>query len=203
MTALVVALSVAALLALLIEVYLRRQRREADERQEWLWEETQAKIRENIESPARVANLIDVRDRLGAQEAYLDMICRSVAAALKSNRAVVTLVDGERQQWIASHFVDEEEAKQPRNDDVPYDRSYCMFVVASDHTFVVENAAKDDRVATHPCTTVLGMRAYLGTPVHSKEGFPVGSLCVFDVVPRKWTRRDIVTLESFAALVSL
>lgn len=203
MTVWIVAGATALLLYLGVEGYLRYKRITANTRQATLWAETQERLQEAIHDPDRLASLEQVHARLGAQKSYLDMICRSTAASLRSKRAVVTLVDGERQKWIASHFVDPEEDDKPNADGVSYDESYCQYVIASDSTFIVDDAKNDDRVEDHPCFTVLGMRAYLGTPVYSREGFPVGSLCVFDTRPRKWTNRDIVTLESFASLVSL
>lgn len=200
---LTVALVVATVVTIVvIEVHLSISRRNAERRQTYLWTQTLDRIRENISSPERMASIDEVRKRLGAQQAYLDMICRSTAAALKSPRSVITLIDAESQTFIAHHAVDEAEGDL-HDGAVPLQSSYCQFTVASDKTLVINNAKRDVLVKDNPCTTVLGMRAYLGTPVYSIEGFPVGSLCVFDFTPRRWSDRDVAVIEALAALVSL
>lgn len=186
-----------------MEVFLLIQRQRADRRQAYMWTETHDRIREQVTNPERMASLEEVRSRLSAQQGFLDMICKSTAVALKSPRSVITLIDAETQTFIAHHAVNEEEGALYDDMELPMSSSYCQFTVAADRTLVIQNARRDSLVKDNPCTTQLGMRAYLGTPVCSKEGFPVGSLCVFDFTPRRWTKRDIAVIESFAALVSL
>lgn len=203
MDTLLIVVGVGVLLGLVvIEALLRKRRRDAARQQEYLWTQTQQTIRQRLTDPHRVASIGLVRERQVAQQAFLDMICRSTAVALKSPRSVITLIDAESQTFIAHHAVDDRE-EPIYSLDLPLHSTYCQFTVAADKTLVINNAKMDPLVKDNPCTTELGMRAYLGSPVHSKEGFPVGSLCVFDFTPRKWDRRDIATIESFAALVSL
>lgn len=196
---------VGILLVLTLELTLRKQRQRASRRQQYFWDETQTKIRERLTDPRREASLTFVRERQEGQQAFLDMICRSTAVALKSPRSVITLIDAESQTFIAHHVFEPDDRALPYFEErhVPLQSSYCQFTVAADHTLVINNAKRDPLVANNPCTVELGMRAYLGTPVYSKEGFPVGSLCVFDFETRRWSQRDIATIESFAALVSL
>lgn len=188
-----------------MEVFLQYRRRKAQRLQNYLWDEAQASIRARINDPQRVTSVTRVRERQPAQQVFLDMICRSTATALKSPRSVITLVDADSQTFIAHHITDDDpHAKEAWGmHGIPLSSTYCQFTIASAQTLVIQNARLDPLVKDNPCTTQLGMKAYLGTPVCSKEGFPVGSLCVFEFTPRKWTRRDIATIESFAALVSL
>ena len=199
----VIVLIVLALLGVLgVELLIRARRKIIERKQAYLWDATQQAIREKISDPDRLLSVTRVRERTVAQQAFLDQICRSTAVALKSPRSVITLIDSETQEFIAHHAVDEREG--PIYDlELPLQSTYCQFTVAADRTLVIQNAAFDPLVKDNPCTTELGMRAYLGTPVHSQEGFAVGSLCVFDFEPRRWERRDIATIESFAALVCL
>lgn len=198
-------ISIAISLTVLIgvEVHLYIQRKRMDRQQAYLWTESLDRVRAQIQDPERIASMEEVRRRLTAQQSFLDMICKSTAVALKSPRSVITLIDAESQSFIAHHAINEEEGKGYDDMELPLSSTYCQFTVAADRTLVINNARRDALVKDNPCTTQLGMRAYLGTPVYSEEGFPVGSLCVFDFTPRKWSKRDITVIEAFAALVSL
>lgn len=205
MTGLMIGGLIAVSLLLLggVEIALYLQRKHSQRKQEYLWTETHNRIREQILDPDRIASMDEVRSRLPAQQSFLDMICRSTASALKSPRSVITLIDTETQTFIAHHAVEDKEGAEYDDMELPLSSTYCQFTVAASRTLVINNARRDPLVRDNPCTTQLGMRAYLGSPVYSKEGFPVGSLCVFDFEPRRWTRRDIAVIEGFAALVSL
>ena len=41
----------------------------------------------------------------------------------------------------------------------------------------------------------LGIRSYLGHPLHSPDGFILGTLCVADTKPRRWSEEEISTLR--------
>lgn len=196
------AIAVAVALLVGMEVYLYVERKRTSRREAYLWTQSLDRVRATINDPIRLESMEEVRRRLTGQHAFLDMICKSTAVALKSPRSVITLIDAESQTFIAHHAVNEEEDTD-YDTELPLSSTYCQFTVAADRTLVINNARVDPLVKDNPCTTDLGMRAYLGTPVCSKEGFPVGSLCVFDFTPRRWDRRDIAVIEAFAALVSL
>jgi GAF domain-containing protein len=85
----------------------------------------------------------------------------------------------------------------------PLQTSYCKYVVATDQPLVIADSLTDIRVRTADGETKRNVRAYIGAPVHSAEGIPVGSLCVFDVNPRDWTQRDQSIVSAFASLVVL
>lgn len=199
-----IAASICVLIGLIIvEGLIIKSRRAAKRKDAYLWTEALDRVHAQIRDPERMTSIALVRERLVGQQAYLDMICRSTAVALASPRSVITLIDAASQTFIAHHAVDTRERLFYEKTEVPLSSTYCQFTVASNHTLVIQNAKRDILVKDNPCTTELGMRAYLGTPIHSLEGFPVGSLCVFDFEPRKWSARDIAIIESFAALVAL
>ena len=71
-------------------------------------------------------------------------------------------------------------------------------MVAKNDTLVVEDLARDRRFANNPLIKARGLRFYAGTPVRGVSGFPIGSLCLLDVRPRKMTDHERRVLESFA-----
>lgn len=201
----IVVIAVVCLLAFAsIEWFIRRQRAAFTRQDEYNWADAEDRIREMASDPERIQSMTSVMGRMEDNSPFLDMICRSAAAALRCPQSAISMIEADRQIWLSSHF---DEGTQCSTDEQtewtegPLSVSYCKYVMVSDKSLVINNATQDPLVKDHACTTMLGMRAYLGTPVYSKEGFPVGSLCVFDFNPRKWSTRDRVTLESLASLV--
>jgi GAF domain-containing protein len=75
--------------------------------------------------------------------------------------------------------------------------------VAVDKPLVITDSIKDIRVQGNDEFTLQAVRAYIGVPIHSVEGQTIGSLCVFDSRPRKWTKRDTTTVSTYASLIRL
>jgi len=75
--------------------------------------------------------------------------------------------------------------------------SYCQYVVALDDVLVVNDSLRDPLVIDHPATTEGGVRAYLGVPLRM-DGQCLGSFCVVDVRPRRWSDDDLIQLETLA-----
>lgn len=92
--------------------------------------------------------------------------------------ALISLVD-ENRQFFKSHFgLDVSET--------PRDISFCSHAILNPmKPFVVENASEDERFKNNPL--VVGdpnIAFYYGIPIVSEQGYPYGTLCVIDNVPR-------------------
>lgn len=91
--------------------------------------------------------------------------------------ATVTVVEKERQLFLARLGIDERETPRPT--------SFCAHAMLGREAMVVTDAREDPRFAENPLVTgELGIRFYAGQPLLSSEGIPLGSLCVIDRVPR-------------------
>jgi len=142
---------------------------------------------------ARLAALpaLDVLDT--PAEARFDRFTRLAAKCFSVQISLVSLVDAGR-QWFKSRC---------GLDVVETERSvaFCSHAVEAGEMLVVENATLDPRFAQNPL--VVGgpsIRFYAGQPIFS-DGQPVGTLCVIDREPRKFTDEDRECLADLARLV--
>jgi PAS domain S-box-containing protein len=107
----------------------------------------------------------------------LASIARFAAKLCEAPVALVSLVEEERQRFLASEGL---EAKE-----TPRDISFCTHAMLREDMMEVRDAALDPLFAANPL--VVGephIRFYAGQPLKSEEGLPLGSLCVIDTVPR-------------------
>ncbi|MGB7408947.1 MAG: GAF domain-containing protein [Pontixanthobacter sp.] len=126
----------------------------------------------------------------------LAQITQFAARLCEAPVALVSLVEEERQRFLARTGMQERETPRPV--------SFCAHAMLSAEPMVVEDASKDDRFETNPL--VKGhphIRFYAGAPLISHEGAPLGSLCVIDSDPRAGGLSDMQRhgLEVLAASV--
>lgn len=103
--------------------------------------------------------------------------------------ALITLVDADR-QWFKSR-VGVADTETPRS------MSFCSHAMLEPHIFLVPDALEDDRFRNNPLVTGdPHIRFYAGTSLVSREGQPLGALCVADHVPRKLTDDQMAALDA-------
>ena len=103
--------------------------------------------------------------------------------------ALITLVDADR-QWFKSR-VGVAETETPRS------LSFCAHAMLEPHIFLVPDTLQDDRFRNNPLVTGNPhIRFYAGTALVSREGQPLGALCVADHVPRKLTDDQTAALDA-------
>jgi hypothetical protein len=140
----------------------------------------------------------DALDALGVvgsgDNPRVDRITRLARDLLGASGAAVTFLDHDR-QWIKS-------AVSINPSDLPREDAFCDTTIGKSGLFVVEDATKDARFASHPW--VVGdehVRFYAGYPIEAPEGVRVGALCVVDTKPRRFSSSEASLLRDLALQV--
>ncbi len=108
----------------------------------------------------------------------LNAIVKFAARLCNVPVAQVTLVEEERQRFLAREGIEERET--------PRSVSFCAHTMLQPDMLEVVDATQDPRFADNPL--VQGdpfVRYYAGQPLVSVEGAPLGSICVVDLAPRE------------------
>ena len=107
----------------------------------------------------------------------LDRITRFAAHLCGTPIATISLVEAERQRFLAKEGLEESET--------PRSTSFCAHTMLQGEMLEVCDAAKDERFSQFELVkSGLKLRYYAGAPLISSEGAPLGALCVIDREPR-------------------
>lgn len=80
--------------------------------------------------------------------------------------------------------------------ETPLAPSICAHAILQDELFIVKDTTADPRFADNPLVTgVPGLRFYAGTLLKSRDGLPLGTLCVLDTEPRELDEQQIASLQ--------
>lgn len=127
------------------------------------------------------------------EEAEFDRFTRLAQALFGCKISLFTLVD-ENRQWFMSR-------QGTALKETPRDVSFCAHAVFDDKVLYVPDATEDARFADNPLVTGQpAIRLYAGVPLHSVEGFPLGTLCIIDDMPRELNQLQLTLLQDLAAL---
>lgn len=126
--------------------------------------------------------------------AQLDCITRLAAEFFHVPVALVTLIDKDR-QWFKSCF-------GLSLQETPRDISVCSHAILQDTTLVISDLRKDPRFRDiPPVIEAPHLVFYAGCQIHSREGIALGTLCIIDTKPRRFSKKDQDHLSDFARLV--
>ena len=106
---------------------------------------------------------------------------------------VISIIDAERTWFKACVGLPGRETDR--------DLSFCDISLRNGKPLVIEDATIDERVKDNPFVTEAPhMRFYAGYPLLVHEAF-IGTLCLIDVVPRKFSEMDMKTLKTLSQWV--
>ena len=127
-------------------------------------------------------------------ESAFDDLADLAARFCETPSALVTLVDENRQWSKARHGADLVE--------IPRTASFCAHALRQSEVLIVADTALDARFANNPFVTgEPRIRFYAGAPLVMEEGEVLGTLCVFDHVPRTLTEAQLHALSLLARQV--
>lgn len=153
-------------------------------------------VRLHRDEEDRLRSLTSYRILDTAPERAYDAAAVMAAAACGTAGAMVTLVDRDRQWFKAVAGSMRMGRETPRSD------SFCSDVVAASTELVVPDALADPRHASKRVVTgAPWVRAYAGVPLVSRDGVPLGALCVVDPQPRSFTWHQLQQLGELASVV--
>ena len=128
-------------------------------------------------------------------EPELQAIMRVAAVVADVPNATMNLLDASVQcQYATAGF---EGGDSPRAD------AMCEVVLKEGAAVVVRDASADPRFATNPWVDgrMADVRFYASTPLNTEDGFTLGTLCVFDSVPRDLAPAQEEALADLASQV--
>lgn len=141
------------------------------------------------------------RERLEALRSYhildtepepeFDEITALASRILAAPVSLISLVDRHR-QWFKS-VVGLPFRETPR------DSAFCAHTILENRVLVVRDTYFDDRFRTNPLVrSEPFFRSYTGIPLINPEGFALGTLSVFDYIPKEMTEHQIEILRVLA-----
>lgn len=132
------------------------------------------------------ADLLDT-----APESDYDDLVKLAAMIFNVPISTVTIVDAHRQWFKAAIGLSIKESNR--------DISFCTHVVDQNKHLVVENTSEDVRFANNPLVThepMLGF--YAGVPLRTADNCAIGTFCIMDKNPRKFSASELETLRALA-----
>jgi PAS domain S-box-containing protein len=110
-------------------------------------------------------------------EKAFDDIAQLATVLLGTPMAAVSLIDEGRQWFKAQIGLGVRQTSR--------DLAFCAHAILLPDGLVVPDTTADDRFSGNPLVTEApGLRFYAGEVLTSKEGYPLGTLCVLDTMPR-------------------
>jgi signal transduction histidine kinase len=150
-----------------------------------------------LRSPERLAAVRRTALLDTPAEAAFDRLTRLATRTLHVPLALVTVVDAERQYFKSGCGLPEPYASSR---ECPLEDAFCPRTIELGTPLLVEDTHTDPRVAGVGAVEKLGARAYAGIPLLVSDGHMLGTFCVLDLRPHRWSPEEVAVLEDLAAM---
>jgi hypothetical protein len=157
-----------------------------------------ASLADALGEPGRLAALHEAALMDSPSEDAFDRLACLAARVLNAPVALVSGIDGDRQCFKSCLGLPEPWASRR---EAPLSHSFCQHAVMAREPLVVADAREEPRFRDNLAIRDLGVIAYLGIPLITRQGHAVGTLCVIDHKPRVWTSDQVELLKDLAAAV--
>jgi signal transduction histidine kinase len=127
------------------------------------------------------------------EESY-DNITSIISTICDAPISLITLVDKNRTFIKSRNGLDMSES--------PRDTSFCGHAIAgNEEVMIVPDAREDKRFKGNPLVEGFKAIFYAGAPLIDKNGYKLGTLCVYDHQPRTLTKKQVDALKAMAKQV--
>jgi|GEM_PF-860306 len=126
-----------------------------------------------------------------APEEEFDQLTSLAAKVCQTPIALITLIDSNR-QWFKSKvgFTVRE---------TPRETSFCSQTILKNEVLIIPDTLAEESVATNPLViSEPHVRFYAGAPLISPQGYPLGTICVMDYVPRELNPTQLEVLQALS-----
>jgi PAS domain S-box-containing protein len=124
-------------------------------------------------------------------ERAFDDLTRLASDLCEGPIALITFIDDHR-QWFKSRI-------GLSLTETPREISFCAHAILQRQPFIIPDASSDPRFADNPwVTSDPHVRFYAGAPLLTPQGYPLGTVCVMDHLPRTLQPRQIEGLQAIA-----
>lgn len=130
-------------------------------------------------------------------EASFDRLTRLATALVRAPVALVSLVDAHRQFFKSQVGLPEPWASMR---ETPLTHSFCQYVVSTERPLVVQDARVHPVLKDNLAIPDLGVIAYAGMPLATRDGQVLGSFCAIHSEPHDWTEEELATLNELAEM---
>lgn len=147
-----------------------------------------------INEAARLAAIrrYDVLDT--PPDGAFERVTRLAARLLRTPIAIVSIVDEDRIWFKSKYGLDVSQI-----DRAP---GLCASAILHDEPWIVSDARHDPRTLANPLVaSSFGLQFYAGAPLHTQDGYNLGTLCVIDREPRVVDEDEKQVLVDLAAIV--
>ncbi|ADV65808.1 putative bifunctional diguanylate cyclase/phosphodiesterase [Deinococcus maricopensis] len=126
-------------------------------------------------------------------EEEFDRITRLTQRLLNTPVVTINLIDVDR-GWFKSR-------QGLTLTQIPRAHSICAYTILTHGVLSVPDLRADPRFRQYPLIRESGVRAYIGAPLITPDGYAIGTLCAHDVKPRTFTPEEQTLLADLAAIV--
>ena len=155
-------------------------------------------VEKAVSDPGRLEALAHAQLLDTPADERFDSLARVASRVLSAPVALVSLVDKDRQFFKSCIGLPEPWASERGT---PLSHSFCQHAVAARKPLIVDDARDHPVLRDNLAIRDLNVIAYAGIPLITHAGEALGTLCVIDDKPRRWTTEETSLLAQIAEAV--